>query len=98
VCGFHDRGDLGYSGSGHDAGGTDRAWSDAHLDSVCTGFSQRFGSFCRAHITGYDLEIPEIFLNGFQGIYDTFGMAVGTVQADYVNPVLLERSGPVQHV
>ena len=96
--GFHDGSDLRHSGSRHDPGRADGAWSDAHLDTICTCFGQRFGTFCRAHITGYDLEILEVFLDGFQGIDDAFGMTVCAVEAYHIHSVLLERGGPVQHV
>src|SRR5471032_37928 len=80
-----DRGDLRHADAGDDAGGADRARTDADLDRVRAVFDQRLGGGRRGDVAADHVDLRELGLDPFHAVEDALRMAVGRVDHQHVD-------------
>ena len=82
---IHDRGELRHADAGDDAGGADRARTDADLDRVGAGIDQRLGAFGGGDIAGDHLHRIRHALDAGHGVEHAPRMAVRGVDHDEID-------------
>src|SRR6185312_16749278 len=85
--------ELRHADARDDAGGADRAGTDAHLHRVGAGIDQRLGGVGGGDIAAGDLHIIAGFLDAPYGLDHALGMAVGGIDHDHVAFRLDQRHG-----
>src|SRR3990172_4734144 len=88
---LHDRGHVGNAYPGDHPRGADRSRPHAHLHAVGSRLDDRLRSFAGPHVSGDELDVPEIFPDRPDDVDHVAGMAVGRVDAEDVHAGLQEQ-------
>src|SRR3972149_1963241 len=79
---LHDRGYLGNAYPGDHPRGADRSRPHTHLHAVGSRLDDRLRSFAGRHVSGDELDVPEIFPDRPDRVDGVAGLAVGRVDAE----------------
>lgn len=91
-CGnIGDRRDLGYTNTGHDTGGTDRARANPHFHTIGTGIHQGPGCCRGSNIAADNLYLRIGFLNPANPFNNPFGVTVGSINNDDIDTGINQR-------
>ena len=82
--GFHDSGELRHACAGDDARGANRAGADADFESVDAERDEVFRGFVGGDVSGDELRFGKALANGFDGVHDARGVAMGGVDGEDV--------------
>jgi len=93
-----DRRNLRHADTGNNAGRTDGARTDPHLDGIGTRLDQRFGSFGSGNIAGNDLKPGEIGLGRGNRFDYPLGVAVGGIDHYYIHTGFYQSLNTFFHV
>src|SRR6266481_4302060 len=96
--GFHDGGDLRDAGAGDHTRGADGAGSHTDFQAVDAESDEILCAVVGSDVAGDELHVWQAMANGFDGVHNARGMAVGGVDGDDVGFVLGHFDGALEKI